>query len=159
MSQKITIDRASRSAESRDSETRRKPWRPPSRLDAPPAPEGYKYRWIRAEVNGNLDNQNVYSKLREGYELVRPENIPEEYRATLPTMDDGKHAGVISVGGLLLAKIPEETVEERNAYFRQRAQEQLHAVDNEMMRENAHSSMRIQSPERSSRTTFRQPQG
>ena len=69
---------------------------------------------------------------------------------------DGKHAGVISVGGLLLAKIPNETVEERNAYFRQRAQEQLHAVDNEMMRENAHSSMRIQSPERSSRTTFRQ---
>jgi hypothetical protein len=101
----------------------------------------------------------VYSKLREGYELVRPENIPEEYRATLPTMDDGKHAGVISVGGLLLAKIPDETVEERNAYFRQRAQEQLHAVDNEMMRENAHSSMRIQSPDRTSRTTFRQPQG
>jgi len=159
MSEKITIDRASRTAESRDKEARRKPWRPPSRLDAPPAPEGFKYRWIRAEINGTLDNQNVYSKLREGYELVRPENIPEEYRATLPTMDDGKHAGVISVGGLLLAKIPEETVEERNAYYRRRAQEQLLAVDNEMLRENAHSSMRIQTPERSSRTTFRQPQG
>jgi hypothetical protein len=159
MSEKITIDRASRSAESRDKEVRRKPWRPPSRLDAPPAPEGFQYRWIRAEVNGNLDNQNVYSKMREGYELVRPESVPEEYRGLLPTMDDGKHAGVISVGGLLLAKIPKETVEERNAYFRQKAQEQLQAVDNEMMRENAHSSMRIQTPERSSRTTFRQPQG
>jgi len=157
MSEKVTIDRASRSAESRDKEARRKPWRPPSRLDAPPAPEGFKYRWIRAEVNGNLDNQNVYSKLREGYELVRPENIPEEYRGLLPTMDDGKHAGVVSVGGLLLAKIPLETVEERNTYFRQKAQEQLQAVDNEMMRENAHSSMRLQAPERSSRTTFRQP--
>ena len=159
MSEKVTIDRASRSAESRDKQTRRKPWRPPSRLDAPPAPDGTQYRWIRAEVNGNLDNQNVYSKLREGYELVRPENVPEEYRNMLPTMDDGKHAGVISVGGLLLAKIDKETVEERNAYFRQKAQEQLMAVDNEMMRENAHSSMRIQTPERSSRTTFRQPQG
>jgi hypothetical protein len=157
MSEKVTIDRASRSAESRDKDVRRKPWRPPSRLDAPPAPEGFKYRWIRAEVNGNLDNQNVYSKLREGYELVRPENIPEEYRGLLPTMDDGKHAGVVSVGGLLLAKIPLETVEERNTYFRQKAQEQLQAVDNEMMRENAHSSMRLQTPERSSRTTFRQP--
>jgi len=159
MSEKVTIDRASRSAESRDKQTRRKPWRPPSRLDAPPAPDGTQYRWIRAEVNGNLDNQNVYSKMREGYELVRPENVPEEYRNMLPTMDDGKHAGVISVGGLLLAKIDKETVEERNAYFRQKAQEQLMAVDNEMMRENAHSSMRIQSPERTSRTTFRQPQG
>jgi hypothetical protein len=34
----------------------------------------------------------------------------------------------------------------------------LIAVDNEMLRENAHSSMRIQSPERSSRTTFRKPE-
>ena len=157
MSKEITIDRANRSASTRAKEERRKPWAPPSRLDAPPAPEGFEHRWIRAEVNGQLDNQNVYSKMREGYELVRPENIPEEYRATLPTMDDGKHAGVISVGGLLLAKIPTETVEERNAYFRQKAQDQLTAVDNEMLRENAHSSMRIQAPERSSRTTFRQP--
>ena len=156
MSEKITIDRASRSAETRDKETRRKPWRPPSRLDAPPAPEGYKHRWLRAEVNGNLDNQNIYSKLREGYELVRLEDLPEEYRGMLPTMDDGKHAGVVAVGGLLLARIPDETADERNAYFRKKAQDQLHAVDNEMMRENAHSSMRLQSPERSSRTTFRQ---
>jgi hypothetical protein len=88
---------------------------------------------------------------------VRLQDVPEEYHNILPTMDDGKHAGIISVGGLLLAKIPKETIEERNAYFRRKAQEQLLAVDNEMMRENAHSTMRIQSPERSSRTTFRQP--
>ena len=155
----MKIDRASRSADTRAKTERRKPWTPPSRLDTPPAPEGYEYRWIRSEVNGFQDKQNVYSKLREGYELVRLEDVPEEYHHTLPTMDDGKHAGVISVGGLLLAKIPKETVEERNAYFRNKAQEQLQAVDNEMMRENAHSTMRIQSPERSSRTTFRQPQG
>jgi hypothetical protein len=156
MVEKVIIDRAARSSETREKETRRKPWSPPSRLDAPPAPEGYKHRWLRAEVNGNLDNQNIYSKLREGYELVRLEDLPEEYRGMLPTMDDGKHAGVVSVGGLLLARIPDETVDERNAYFRKKSQDQLHAVDNEMMRENAHSSMRLQSPERSSRTTFRQ---
>ena len=156
MVEKVTIDRAARSSETREKETRRKPWSPPSRLDAPPAPEGYKHRWLRAEVNGNLDNQNIYSKLREGYELVRLEDLPEEYRGMLPTMDDGKHAGVVAVGGLLLARIPDETVDERNAYFRKKAQDQLHEVDNEMMRENAHSSMRLQAPERSSRTTFRQ---
>ena len=72
----------------------------------------------------------------------------------LPTIEEGKHAGVVSVGGLLLAKIPKETAEERNAYFRQRARDQMTAVDNEMMRENAHSTMRIENPERSSRTTF-----
>lgn len=155
MSEKVTIDKAPRA--SRESEVRRRSWTPPSRLDAPPAPPGFQHRWIRAEVNGHQDKQNIYGRLREGYELVRLEELPEEYKGMLPTLDEGKHAGVVSVGGLMLARIPVETAEERNAYFRRKAQEQLHAVDNEMMRENAHSSMRIQSPERSSRTTFRQP--
>jgi hypothetical protein len=159
MSKEITIDRANRSASTRAKEERRKPWAPPSRLDAPPAPEGFEHRWIRAEVNGYEDKKNVYSKLREGYELVRIDEVPDEYQHLLPTVEDGKHAGVISVGGLLLARIPKETLKERADYFRQKARDQLQAVDNEMMRENAHSSMRIQSPERSSRTTFRQPQG
>jgi hypothetical protein len=155
----LKIDRANRSASTRAKEERRKPWAPPSRLDAPPAPEGFEHRWIRAEVNGYEDKKNVYSKLREGYELVRIDEVPDEYQHLLPTVEDGKHAGVISVGGLLLARIPKETLKERADYFRQKARDQLQAVDNEMMRENAHSSMRIQSPERSSRTTFRQPQG
>jgi hypothetical protein len=150
--QKVTIDRAPRA--SREKEARRKPWAPPSRLDAPPAPAGYKHRWIRAEINGFEDKQHVYGRMREGYELVRNEDLPEEYRDTLPTLEDGKHAGVVSVGGLMLARIPEETVEERNQYFQRKAQDQMQAVDNELMRENAHSSMRIQNPERSSRTTF-----
>ena len=154
MSEKLTIDRAARTATTREKDSRRKPWKPPSRLDTPPPPEGYGYRWIRAEVNGFSDKQNVYSSMREGYELVRLEELPEEYRAMLPTVEEGKHAGVVSVGGLLLAKIPNETAEERNAYFRQRARDQMMAVDNEMMRENAHSTMRIETPERSSRTTF-----
>lgn len=150
--EKLVIDRAPRST--REKETRRKPWTPPSRLDAPPAPPGFQHRWIRAEVNGFQDKQHVYGRLREGYELVRNEELPEDYRDTLPTIEDGKHAGVIGVGGLLLARIPNETLQERNTYYRRKAQDQIQAVDNEMMRENAHSSMRIEAPQRSSRTTF-----
>jgi hypothetical protein len=123
-------------------------------LDAPPAPPGFKHRWIRSEINGFDDKQHVYGRLREGYELVRNEELDQEYRDTLPTIEDGKHAGVISVGGLLLARIPVETIEERNAHYGRKAQDQIKAVDNELMRENAHSTMRIQNPERNSRTTF-----
>ena len=150
--EKMTIDRAPRN--SREKEARRKPWTPPSRLDAPPAPKGFQHRWIRSEINGFEDKQHVYGRLREGYELVRNEELPEEYRNTLPTIEDGKHAGVISVGGLLLARIPEETVAERNEHYGRKAQDQIKSVDNELMRENAHSTMRIQNPERNSRTTF-----
>ena len=156
MSKELTIDRASRNTNTRTKDERRKPWAPPSRLDAPPAPEGFKHRWIRAEVNGHMDKQNVYGRLREGYELVRLEELPDEYQGMMPTVEDGKHAGVVSVGGLLLARVPDETIAERNEYYLRKAQEKIHAVDNEMMRENAHSTMRIQNPERSSRTTFRQ---
>jgi hypothetical protein len=123
-------------------------------LDAPPAPAGFQHRWIRAEINGFNDKQHVFGRLREGYELVRNEELPEEYRDTLPTIEDGKHAGVIAVGGLLLARIPNETLAERNMHYNRKAKEQIQAVDNELMRENAHSTMRIQNPERSSRTTF-----
>jgi len=100
------------------------------------------------------DRTNVAGRLREGYELVRSEDYPD---FPAPTVDDGRHAGVISVGGLLLARIPEETVEERNAYYNSRAIDQMQAADNELMKSNAHSSMQIERPNRKSRVSFGSP--
>jgi len=40
-------------------ETRKKQWMPPSSLDAPPAPKGFKHRWIRTETMGQEDTGNV----------------------------------------------------------------------------------------------------
>ena len=48
---------------------------PPSSLDAPPAPDGFRYRWIRAESVGFQDTKNITGRLREGYELVRAEEV------------------------------------------------------------------------------------
>tara|TARA_Y100000004_G_scaffold39719_1_gene42822 strand:+ start:491 stop:967 length:477 start_codon:yes stop_codon:yes gene_type:complete len=143
-------NRAPRSAETRAKQVARKPWRPPSMLETPPAPEGFSYRWIRAEIVGQEDKKNVMSRLREGFELVSKDEIGD---FELPSMDDGKHAGVVSVGGLLLAKIPNETREERNAYFNERAQLQQDAVDNDLMRESDPSSP-ILKPQRSTSVTF-----
>ena len=126
-------DRNSRSAEVREKTTRRKPWQPPSSLDAPQPPPGYKYRWIRESILGQDDKTNMSKRIREGFEPVRAEEHPE---FDSPTIDDGKHAGTIGVGGLVLAKVPEETVEERTDYFRQRSQEQLQGVDNDLLRDS-----------------------
>ena len=157
MNDTVKFNRSSRASETRAKSAQRKPWAPPSRLDAPPAPEGFKYRWIRSEIQGFEDKQNVYTKLREGYELVRQEELPEEYQATMPAVEEGRNKGVVGVGGLLLAKIPEETVAERITYYRQRARDQIEAVDNNMMKENAHSTMRFQQPERNTRVSFGGP--
>jgi hypothetical protein len=148
------INRSSRTTETREKTAQRRPWAPPSALDAPPAPEGYKHRWIRAEVRGFDDRKNVSSRLREGYELVRKDEYPD---FESPVIDSGKYEGVFGVGGLLLARIPVETIAERSAYFSEKSQDQMNAVDHDMMRENAHSTMAITKPDRQSRVTFGGP--
>lgn len=149
-----TINRTSRANQTREKQAVRKPWAPPSMLDAPPAPEGFKHRWIRAETRGFDDTKNISAKMREGWELVRKDEYPD-FEA--PVVDSGKYQGVFGVGGLLLARIPDETVAERTAYFNQRSRDQMQAVDSDMMRENAHSTMRIGNADRQSRVTFGGP--
>jgi hypothetical protein len=149
-----SIERAPRAARTRAAKPQRKPWAPPSLLDAPPAPDGYKHRWIRAEVRGFDDRKNVSSRIREGWELVRRDEYPD-FEA--PTIDSGRYEGVFGVGGLLLARIPVETIAERNDYFGKMNTDAMTAVDNNLMKETQHHSMAIQKPERQSRVTFGGP--
>ena len=142
-------DRTERSLQSREKTTRRKPWAPPSRLEAPAPKEGYRHRWIRTQLRGEDDSINVHSKLREGWEPVRSDEYPNHDYATI---EDGKHAGVIGTGGLMLARIPDETAEERNAYYRDRTRDQMKAVDQDLMKEQ-HPSIPIENS-RQSRVTF-----
>jgi hypothetical protein len=100
------------------------------------------------------DRKNISARSREGWELVRGEEFPD---FDIPTVDDGKHAGVIGVGGLLLARVPIEIVEERNEYYRGMTQNQMAAVDNDLAREQ-HPAMPISKPDRQSRVTFGGPQ-
>jgi hypothetical protein len=146
-----TVKRTSRAETTREKSVRRKPWAPPSMLDAPPAPDGYIHRWIRAETRGFDDTKNISAKMREGWELIRKDEFPD-FEA--PVFESGKYEGIFGHGGLVLARIPIETVKERTAYFAQRNADQMTAVDHDMMRENAHSSMTISKPDRQSRVTF-----
>ena len=139
----------SRASQTRSNTERPKVWTPPSSLDAPPAPDGFRHRWIRAESLGFQDSKNISGRLRSGYELVRA----DEYKdADYPVVTDGKYAGVIGVGGLVLARVPEEIAKARTEYFKKQSQGQEEAIDNDLMREE-HKSMPI-NVDRQSRTTF-----
>ena len=142
-------DRTKREENTRATSTRRKPWSPPSRLEAPKAPAGYRQRWIRTNIRGEEDQMNVHAKLREGWEPVRADEYPD---SDFSTITEGKHAGVIGQGGLILARIPEETALERNDYYRGRTRNQMTAVDENLMKES-HPSMPNQK-ERQSRVSF-----
>ena len=140
----------SRANSTRTKSERPKVWVPPSSLDAPPAPNGFRYRWIRAESVGFQDTKNITGRLREGYELVRSEEV--ENASDYPVVDDGKYKGVIGVGGLLLAKVPEEIAKQREDYMTNRHSDQSKAVDNDLMKEQD-QRMPI-NVERQSRVTF-----
>ena len=138
-----------RASQSRTNEVRPQTWTPPSSLDAPPAPDGFRHRWIRTETLGMDDTKNMSGKLRSGWELVRADQYPEH---PYPQVAEGKYAGVIGVGGLVLARIPEEIAKSRDAYFKRQTQERDEAVNNDLMKEQ-HPSMPINN-ERQSRVTF-----
>ena len=141
--------KSSRASQSRTKEVKKTTWTPPSSLDAPPAPDGYKHRWLRAEVLGFDDTKNMAGHLRSGFELVRAEEYPNsEY----PVIKEGKYQGMIGVGGLLLGRIPIEVVEALKEYFARMTQEKTDAIDKDLMKEE-HPSMPINS-ERQTRVTF-----
>ena len=124
--------KTSRAAETRTKTERPKEYKPPSSLDAPPAPDGFRHRWIRAESLGFNDAKNIHGRMRSGYELVRA----DEYKdSDYPIVTDGKYAGVIGVGGLLLARIPEELAQQRIDYQKKLSEGQDEAIENDLLRD------------------------
>ena len=141
--------KTSRASQTRAKTAKKTVWTPPSSLDAPPAPDGYHHRWIRAETMGFDDTKNMAGKLRSGYELVRADEYPE---TDYPTINDGKYKGVIGVGGLLLARISTELVQSRKEYFDNLTKQKDEAIDNDLLKEQ-HPSMPINN-DRQTRVTF-----
>ena len=140
------ISKTSRANQTRSKTERPKVWVPPSSLDAPPAPDGFRYRWIRAESVGFQDVKNIQGRIRQGYELVRAEEI--ENASDYPVVEDGKYKGVVGVGGLLLAKVPEEIAQQRQDYMRSKAEGMDEAINNDLMKEkdNRMPTILIDSP-------------
>ena len=128
----MTDQKTSRAAVTRSKTERPKVYKPPSSLDAPPAPDGFRHRWIRAESVGFQDSKNIFGRLREGYELVRA----DEYKdSDYPVVNEGKYAGVIGVGGLLLARIPEELATARSSYQKTLSEGQDEAIENDLLKD------------------------
>lgn len=148
------VDRTSRESHTREREER-KVWRPGSALEAPEPPLGYVHRWIRESVMEFDDKTNVHKKRQEGWELVRAEDYPE-YSG--PVVDEGRNAGVIGVGGLVLARMPKELRDQRNAHYQGVTRNQMEAVDRDWMRENNPAMPKL-APQRKSSVSFGSQRG
>ena len=114
-----------------------------------PCKTGFQHRWLRAESLGFQDTKNIAGRLRSGYELVRADEYPD---SDYPVVEDGKYKGVIGVGGLVLARVPDRDRKVELIIIRRMHDDKVKAVDNDLMREQ-HRSMPI-NIDTQSRTTF-----
>ena len=145
----MTNKQPTRASQTREKTERKKVWTPPSYLDTPNAPDGFRHRWVRTEVLGYVDTKNVQGRLRSGYELVRADEYGED---EYPVIQEGKYSGVIGHGGLVLTRVPEEIAQQRTEYYMKQAQDQQAAIDADLAKEH-HKSMPI-NVDRDTRVTF-----
>ena len=126
-------NRTPRSTESRNQTQRPQQWAPPELLPEPDKQPGYKYRWIRVSLGGQADARNISIKLREGWEPVKVEEQPQY---GLLVNGEGRWKDCVQVGDVLLCKTPEELAEQRNQHYLAQSEQQIKAVDNNLMRQN-----------------------
>jgi hypothetical protein len=126
-------NRTPRNIETRDNSERPKQWAPPELLPEPDKQPGYAYRWIRVSTLNNADPRNISAKMREGWE---PVTLAEQPKFQLLADPNSRFKDNIEVGGLLLCKTPIEFVEQRNAHYQKQTDNQIEAVDNNLMRQN-----------------------
>jgi len=123
--------RTARTQTTRETESRPTTWRPPELLPMPDIQEGWRFRWIRVASLGEIDTTNTGMRRREGWEFVDPSDMPEIALDAGCRPEDTR----IEIGGLALAKIPEEVAKQRDEYFTRMATAQLEAVDQSLMRQ------------------------
>ena len=95
-------------------------WKPPSLLDAPEPRPGYIQRWIATSIQGRDTPDNVYKRMREGWEPRKADTVKEKL---FPTINHGQWAGSIGIEGMLLCEMPVEKHRQMKDYYHSRSLE------------------------------------
>ena len=69
-------------------------WKPPSLLDAPEARPGYVQRWVATSIQGKESPDNVYKRMREGWEPRPAESVKSKL---YPTINPSKSIFTLSI--------------------------------------------------------------
>jgi hypothetical protein len=94
--------------------------------------QGMVLRWIRIQIRGADDYQNVGKRQRDGWVFVTPDEVPE-LGASSTVMERGRYAGTVVRGDVALAKMPEDRAIARREYFVKKADDLMNAVNSQLM--------------------------
>ena len=104
-------------------------WTPPALLDAPKPRPGYVQRWVATSIQGKDTPDNVYKRMREGWE-TRPAST---VKSTLfPTINHGQWEGCIGIEGMLLCEMPIEKHKQMKAYYSGKSHEQNESLSGDL---------------------------
>lgn len=148
------LSRANRDDESRDNSRRTgASWRPQNRLPEPRPQHGWRFKWVRIGVLGNVDNRNVSTRFREGWQPVGLSEAQDLVGAVVLTDVDTRFEDALVIGGLMLCKMPEEEAQRRDRYYQDKARSQVRAIDNSLLSESD-PRMPLNIRERNSKVEF-----
>ena len=129
-------------------------WKPPSLLDAPIPRPGYVQRWIATSIQGKETPDNVYKRMRAGWN-PRPADTVKDKR--YPTINHGQWAGSIGIEGMILCEMPEEKHKSMKAYYNGKNDSQNESIANDLDTLGRTGGMAIHQNRQSSTSRGRMP--
>lgn len=114
----------------REEEVRADVWKPPAVLDAPPAREGFRQRWVATSILGDPVPHHTVRRFREGWTPRPKDTVPSNF--PVPTITHGEYEGFIGVEGMLLCELPEERAQARERYFGKKTGDLNTFVENQL---------------------------
>lgn len=128
------------------------PWVRPAQLYAPDPRDGYTQRWIRIRLGTREDVNNSSRKFREGWLPRSPDTVSKGDLP--PTTSHPRLGNVIGVEDLILCEMPVRKARQRNAYYRQRIDRMVEAIENDINKVSRHGP-RINKQDRTKTTRAR----
>tara|TARA_R100001510_G_scaffold51457_1_gene51290 strand:- start:38 stop:529 length:492 start_codon:yes stop_codon:yes gene_type:complete len=99
------------------------------------ANEGMSLGWLRLTIKGKDDVSHIGRKMQEGWEFVKKEEVPELEHSSV-VRDEGKYTGAVCRGDVALGKIPTGRIEARKAYYKNKSDSLMDAVNSQLMKNN-----------------------
>jgi len=114
-------------------------WEPKGLLDTThiPARPGYVQRWVRTEINGQPDPNNVGRRINQGWRPRMADSVPQG--SFVPTV---VHQGsnVVGIIGMILMERPEAMHNQHRAHIRAMTDAQDQAVNQNLFRVHERNS-------------------
>lgn len=103
-------------------------WTPPGALEAPAARSGFNQRWIRFDLRGKTDAQNIANQVRQGWRPRVMDTIPKGDRKKYQFEKSARFGMCVTSGDLTLCEMPNHLFKQMQAFYAQRRKSQVGSV-------------------------------